>query len=369
MTTDILLKQISLDDFDGKDNLLQSAYWGRLKAQFGWEAFAFRFDHSTLQNAVPFLVLVRRFKFGYSLAYFPHGPEIPTASVGTPEKEELLEELSKSLREYLPNKCLFLRFDLPWAGEPNGIFPLPLSRPFFKAPVDIQPASTVLLDLTDSEEEILLKMKSKSRYNVRLALKKGVNVCVCGKEKLDDWYEMYKETAKRDRIVVHSLDYYRALFTTASEHPVDSPVIHLLMAEIDGVPVAGIILALHGHRATYLFGASTEIKRNYMPAFALQWEAIRLAKAGGCTAYDLYGIPPNDNPSHPMHGLYRFKVGFGGEIEHRQGCWDFPYIKPLYSAYRLLEKSRQLYFKKYRRKVLQPLILSVSFFKKLFRRF
>ena len=366
---DIFIKQILLDDFDNKENLLQTAYWGRLKAQFGWEPFAFRFDHPTLSDSVPFLVLVRRFKFGFSLAYFPHGPEIPAASAGTPAREELLGELSKSLREYLPNKCLFLRFDLPWPGDTNGTFPLPLSRPFIKAPVDIQPSSTVLLDLSASEEEILLQMKSKCRYNIRLALKKGVNVCVYGREKLDVWYEMYKETAKRDRIVVHSLDYYRALFTTASERPADSPVIYLLMAEIDEVPVAGIILALHGHRATYLFGASTEIKRNHMPAFALQWEAIRMAKAAGCTAYDLFGIPPNDNPSHPMHGLYRFKTGFGGAIEHRLGCWDYPYIKLLYSAYRLLEISRQLYFKKLRRKVSRPLTRSISRFKKLFRRF
>ena len=359
---DIFIKQIRLDDFDNKENLLQTAYWGRLKSQFGWEPFAFRFSHPTLSDAVPFLVLVRRFGFGFSLAYFPHGPEIPAATVGTLAKVKLLEELSKSLREYLPNKCLFLRFDLPWTGDAHGTLPLPFAESFIKAPVDIQPSSTVLLDLSVSEEEILGQMKSKSRYNIRLALKKGVNVRAYGKEMVDVWYAMYKETAKRDRIVVHSLDYYRALFSTAAERPADSPAIHLLMAEIDEIPVAGIILALHGHRATYLFGASTKIKRNFMPAFALQWEAIRVAKAAGCTAYDLFGIPPNDNPSHPMHGLYRFKTGFGGAIEHRVGCWDYPYIKPLYNVYRLLETSRKLYFKKFRRRFRRLLARSIGRF-------
>ncbi len=87
-----------------------------------------------------------------------------------------------------------------------------------------------------------------------------------------------------------------------------------------------------------------------MPAYALQWEAIKQAAEAGCTSYDFFGIPPADNPEHPMHGLYRFKTGFGGEILHRPGCWDFPYKKSAYKAFKSLEKARNYYYKNLRKR-------------------
>jgi lipid II:glycine glycyltransferase (peptidoglycan interpeptide bridge formation enzyme) len=87
-----------------------------------------------------------------------------------------------------------------------------------------------------------------------------------------------------------------------------------------------------------------------MPAYALQWAAMRAAKAAGCTRYDLFGIPPTDDPAHPMSGLYRFKTGFGGEIAHRAGSWDYPLLGIGYSLFRAAEGARIWWFKDFRKR-------------------
>ena len=96
-----------------------------------------------------------------------------------------------------------------------------------------------------------------------------------------------------------------------------------------------------GREAVYLYGASSDLKRNLMASYVLQLKAIEDAKAYGCINYDLFGIPPNDDPSHPMAGLYRFKTGFGGTIIHRAGSWDYPCRPLIYKAFRMAESSRK----------------------------
>ena len=88
-----------------------------------------------------------------------------------------------------------------------------------------------------------------------------------------------------------------------------------------------------------------------MPSYALQWAAIRWAREQGALRYDLYGIPPDDDPRHPMHGLYRFKTGFGGAVVRRQGCHDVVLNRPLYALLRLPERARYFYYKSLRRRL------------------
>ena len=107
----------------------------------------------------------------------------------------------------------------------------------------------------------------------------------------------------------------------------------LLIAEIDGYPLSAMFLTYSSTTATYLFGASSSEHRNLMSTYLLQWEAIQRAKARGCVEYDLFGTAPKADPAHPMYGLYRFKMGFGGRQLHRMGCWDFPLQKENYLNY------------------------------------
>jgi lipid II:glycine glycyltransferase (peptidoglycan interpeptide bridge formation enzyme) len=211
--------------------------------------------------------------------------------------------------------------------------------------MDVQPPDTVLLDISRSEDEILSGMKPKTRYNIKLSDKKGVIIRRSDERDLDSWYELYLETSKRDRIALHGKDYYRRLFTLAREYGEGAPDVRLYMASVEGRDIAGIVTLFTRGTAVYLYGASSNAERNRMPAYGLQWHAILDAKAAGCVTYDFFGIPPNDDPNHPMHGLYRFKTGFGGSIVHRAGCWDYP-LGPLpYAGYRTAEASRRFYFK------------------------
>jgi lipid II:glycine glycyltransferase (peptidoglycan interpeptide bridge formation enzyme) len=158
---------------------------------------------------------------------------------------------------------------------------------------------------------------------------------------LSTWYGMYAATTRRHGIECHDESYFRALWETAGHGRGCRTRLVLLLARVGARPVAGMILALRGARAVYLFGASAAGHSRLAPSHGLQWEAMMLARAEGCTSYDLFGIPPSGNPAHPMHGLYRFKTGFGGIIVRRRGCWDYSFDDPTYTRIRGLELGRE----------------------------
>jgi lipid II:glycine glycyltransferase (peptidoglycan interpeptide bridge formation enzyme) len=213
----------------------------------------------------------------------------------------------------------------------------------------------VLIDLTLSPDDILTAMKPKGRYNIGLAKKHGVVVSKTGVDGIDVFFRLLSETAARDGIAIHNIEYYRALFEECKETQTTllphSPLpnaamphphsLRLYTATHENDILAAIVVLCRGKEATYLYGASSNMKRNLMAPYALQWKAMQDARASGCTVYDLFGIPPNDNPDHPMAGLYRFKTGFGGKIIHRPGSWDYPY-KPLrYVLFKCAERLRK----------------------------
>jgi lipid II:glycine glycyltransferase (peptidoglycan interpeptide bridge formation enzyme) len=317
-----------LFEIEPGDSFLQTLFWATLKSNFGWKPLYFLLDGQGL------VVLVRKIGRSFSIAYIPFAP--------SEKYQDKLEEISLCLKKYLPRGSLFIRYDLAWrnGNRPSSIF---------KKAEDIQPASTVIIDITKNKDVILSEMKSKTRYNIRLAEKKGVSVKRCAIEMLDEWYDLYKETALRDKIALHSLKYYKTVFELSQEkeHKVD---IRLYMAEAEGKNIAGIVTCFYNKKATYLYGASCNSGREKMPAYALQWQAICDAIDEGCVEYDMFGIPPDDNPSHPMHGLYRFKTGFGGIIYHRPGCYDFLLNKFAYKFYSIAEAVRDYYFKKIRKR-------------------
>ncbi|MGO8694167.1 MAG: lipid II:glycine glycyltransferase FemX [Rectinemataceae bacterium] len=357
----IRLEETSADRCDSSRSFLQSGFWGRFKAEFGWKAR--HFSLSLQSRSSPLLVLERRLARGMSFAYIPHGPECECS-----EKDgtAALSAIAESIRPFLSRGCLFLRFDpachiaevrdgLAVANDGETSFAArAASRPAFGRPLvpavsDVQPPDTVLLDLEKSEEELLGAMKPKWRYNIRLAGKKGVVIEERGVEALAEFYRLYRLTALRDRIALHPQRYYERLFYLAQAYPRNfgnpSPDIRLWIARHEGEALAAIVTLFRGDQAVYLYGASSDSKRNLMPAYALQWAAIRAAKAAGCREYDFFGIPPNQDPDQPMAGLYRFKTGFGGQIVHRAGSWDYPLRPFVYRAFRAVEKARRWWFK------------------------
>ncbi len=333
------LYPVSIDSLSGGDTLLQAPFWARFKARFGWEPWTFSPDPPGGEGERALLVLRRPFLGPLGMAYIPYPPAWA---------EDQLPELSRELLGEMPLGTFFLRYDLsreiPEAGDSDQ----PQNRGLRKAPMDIQPPSTVILDLQPPEEELLAGMKSKTRYNIRLSGRKGVAVEQLGSEGLDCFYQLYQETAERDRIAIHSREYYQGLLEEARVGGAD---IRIYAARHGGETLAAVVTVFQGDTAVYLYGASSSRKRNLMPAYALQWQAIRDAKSAGCRVYDFFGIPPDgQDRDHPMHGLYRFKTGFGGRIVHRRGSWDYPFSRLLYGLYRAAEAIRVYYYKVWKKR-------------------
>jgi lipid II:glycine glycyltransferase (peptidoglycan interpeptide bridge formation enzyme) len=217
----------------------------------------------------------------------------------------------------------------------------------------IQFRNTVLIDLTSSEEQMLLRMKQKTRYNIRLAEKKGVSVRGGTQEDLPMLYRMYAETSVRDGFVIRDEGYYMTVWelfmsgatSRRSQIPDHVPFAEPLIADVNGEPVAAIFVFYFAHRAYYVYGMSRDVHREKMPTYLLQWEAMKRAKANGCIVYDLWGAPDVFDESDSMWGVYRFKEGLGGQVVRTLGAWDFAPSPLWYKMYseiipRLLDVMR-----------------------------
>ncbi len=187
----------------------------------------------------------------------------------------------------------------------------------------IQFRNTAVLDISPDEEAILAGMKQKTRYNIRLASKKGISVRVGDDQDFEMIYSIYAETAVRDGFAIREKKYYLTVWQTFYDSGILSP----LIAEFEGEPLAALMLFHFGNKAWYLYGMSSGKHREKMPTYLLQWEAIRVAKRKGCRIYDLWGAPEVFSEEDPLWGVYRIKKGLGGEVFRTIGSWDLP-LKP-----------------------------------------
>jgi lipid II:glycine glycyltransferase (peptidoglycan interpeptide bridge formation enzyme) len=201
-------------------------------------------------------------------------------------------------------------------------------------------------------------MKQKTRYNIRLAEKKGISLRVGKIEDLPMLYKMYAETSLRDKFVIRDQGYYQTVWSTFIENQwpstsnLRSPITNYqlpsaepLIAEVNNDPVAAIFIFYFAGRAYYVYGMSRAAHREKMPGYLLQWEAMQRAKVKGCSVYDLWGAPDVFDESDSMWGVYRFKEGLGGKVVRTLGAWDFapnPFWYKLYSEIipRLLDVMR-----------------------------
>jgi lipid II:glycine glycyltransferase (peptidoglycan interpeptide bridge formation enzyme) len=341
----------------------QTPFWAQFKKNLGVSASAFDL-HTTSIGSDDMLVLYQHVGDDSYIGYVPYGLAALEPDDGS--KGALLEQVSESLRPYVDKRCIALRFDLawksPWAGDqeyyaPDGDWlgpPKPEHQEIRlnfttenwnlrKAQTDILPPDTFFVDLSSDENVIRSRMKPKTRYNIGLSQRRGVQVRPGNREDLPIWYALYTQTCRRNGIFLHAAEFFTSLFETEDQKQSRQQGVELLIAEAGGVPAAAMFLLYSGSRATYLYGASSNESRRDMPAYALQWEAIRRAKSFGCTAYDLFGTAPTSAPSHPMHGLHRFKKGFGGSEYHRMGCWDYPLDTQRYSLFQASEMMSQGY--------------------------
>jgi peptidoglycan pentaglycine glycine transferase (the first glycine) len=307
-------------------HLLQTGEWGELKSAFGWKPVRLVSGKEGVQ------ILFRKLPLGFRVGYIPKFPIRPNSGAFN---EEVWREVDLVCRK---NRAIFLKLEPDvWQDDEPGESLLTNSNYQLQmSPQNIQPPRTIVVDIRGTEEEILARMKQKTRYNIRLAEKKGVTVRAWNDT--ESFHKMMLLTGGRDRFGVHSRDYYQRAYELL--HP--KQMGELLVAEYEGKPLAALFVARYGHRAYYLYGASTDEERNRMPAYLLQWEAMRWAKVYRCEEYDLWGVPDEEETMleakfetrhDGLWGVYRFKRGFGGEVKRAIQAMDRVYNPLLYLAY------------------------------------
>ena len=295
-------------------HLLQTGEWGELKSMFEWKPVRIVNGNDGVQ------ILLRNLPLGFTIGYIPKANPGPS----------LWQEIDSVCKK---NHAIFLKLEPDfWNDQKPETWNLKLDT----SPHNIQPPRTILVDLAGSEDEILARMKQKTRYNIRLAGKKGVTVRPW--EDLSAFHDMMLVTGDRDGFGVHSEKYYRRAYELLHA----KGMCEILLAEYEGKPLAALFVARHGNRAYYLYGASTDEERNRMPTYLLQWEAMRWAKARGCEEYDLWGVPDEDEETleanfesrhDGLWGVYRFKRGFGGQLKRAAQALDRVYNPLLYRVY------------------------------------
>ena len=321
-------------------HVLQSWEWGEVKAQTGWRAA--RLAIPTTEGGAAFQFLTRQPIPGLPMriGYVPKGPALDWDNL------DLVDDVLAAIEAHARRTgCVFVKID-PDVREDTTTGRLALHalqrRGWQFSAEQIQFKNTATTGLTSDEDASLATMKSKWRYNIRLAEKRGVSVRLGKDRDLPAFYALYAETGARDGFLIRPLDYYLTTWQTflrAEAEAANPAGGALLLAEHsdDPLPVAGIFLMRYGATAWYFYGASSERHRRDMPNHLLQWEALRWARAQGCTTYDWWGAPTVlDDPDDGLQGVWQFKQGFGAAFQPHIGAWDFA-VSP--AGYRLLAEG------------------------------
>ncbi|MFH1662039.1 MAG: peptidoglycan bridge formation glycyltransferase FemA/FemB family protein [Candidatus Falkowbacteria bacterium] len=261
---------------------------------------------------------------GKSYFYCPRGPIISCKTAE--EKCKIAVDLLFNEIEELAKKkgAMFLRFD-PVFEIINSNFPI-------KKTISVQPEKTSILNLAKSEKEILAKMHQKTRYNIKLSEKKGVEVVEAGMNRFDEFWQLMCETSDRDKFRTHGINYYKEMLK------VDPDFIKIFFAEHKRKPISANIVAFFGDTVTYLHGASSTENRDVMAPYAMQWHCINLAKKMGYRYYDFYGINEKRWP-----GVTRFKKGFSGKTVNYPGTFDLLFDPGWYKIYKMIRKVRRTF--------------------------
>jgi lipid II:glycine glycyltransferase (peptidoglycan interpeptide bridge formation enzyme) len=308
-------------------HLLQSWAWGELKARFGWRVRRVAVGPAAAQ------VLFRPLPAGLgTVAYVPRGP---AASFDDASALQALLDAIRSLARQ--QRAILLKIEPDVEDDPAVARHL-RAIGFQPSPQAIQPRSTILVDLEAGPDELLARMKQKTRYNIRLASRRDVTARHGDETDLPAFYRLLEVTAGRDRFGIHTQAYYKATYRLFAP----SGRACLLLAEFEGQLLAGLLALAFGDTAIYLTGASSDEERRRMPTYLLQWESMLWARDQGCRTYDLWGVPDEDEEtleagftqrSDGLWGVYRFKRGFGGRVMRTVGTWDLVYAPLRYRLY------------------------------------
>jgi peptidoglycan pentaglycine glycine transferase (the first glycine) len=331
-----------------RGHFLQLWEWGQVKEGTGWSKLPLILENDG-EIVGALLILKRKLPLpglNKCIFYAPRGPVVDA------ESEELNRQLflgaEKVAREH---GAIFLKLD-PDINNNNNNYKQILQSCGFKENKTglnfegVQPRFVFRLDITPSEIKLLENMHSKWRYNIRLAQRKDVRIrTAMDKNDLKVFYSILTETAQRDNFLIRDYKYFEWIW----DYMVENGYARIFIAEHEDEVIASTLAMILGDKVWYLYGASSNRKRNLMPNYLIQWAMIRWAREQGCTLYDFRGVSGDLDESNPLYGLYRFKKGFGGELIEFIGEWDKIYspfyyflwnkILPLYKSVRRTAKK------------------------------
>jgi lipid II:glycine glycyltransferase (peptidoglycan interpeptide bridge formation enzyme) len=303
---------------------LQSWPWGEILRHGGAEII--RVGVREQEKILAAATLVKKIlPLGQFYWLSPRGPVY--GSVTEEEQVRLLQFLASAIRQ-LDRRAIF------WRIEPEALPAAPrlaASQLQVKKTVNLEPAQTLLLDLALSPDQLLAELQQKTRYNIRLAAKKGVKIRAGSPADWPEFWRLMRLTGERDNFRLHEARHYQNLTNF------DQGFIKLFLAEYQGRNIAAGLFCFWGDKVTYLHGASDNQARSVMAPYLLQWSVIQEAQAAGYSYYDFYGIDEQKWP-----GVTRFKTGFGGRIVGYAGTWDIIWQPVFYGLYGLVRKLKRM---------------------------
>ena len=310
----------------------QSLKWCGVKDNWGWDAVISRDADGKICGTC--LVLIRKVPVvGKTIMYAPRGPVCDIRN--TELLNKLIEDAKELGKQF--NACVLI-IDPDVKSEEKEYVKV-LTDAGFKGKdgknfEGTQPRFVFRLNVKGKTiDELMAAFHSKTRYNIRVAQKNGVEVKIVGKEEAKTFYEIMLETGMRDNFVTRPLSYFETMLDSLGENA------RLYMAYYEGKAIAGTLAAQYGNKVWYLYGASSNAYRNVMPNYLLQLEMIRWAVDTNCDIYDFRGVSGDLSPENPLYGLYKFKKGFSGELTEFIGEFEL-ITKPF--VYKSMQKARHI---------------------------
>lgn len=332
--------------------MLQSFEWGELKSRSGWTPVRVYAEEDGRIKAAASLLKRSIPKTRRCIMYAPRGPVLDTRDC------ELVQSFAGFLRETaIRHHAILLKIDPPVPVEDTES-EANLRRAGFEPVVmqgfgGTQPKAVMQLDLGKSVDDLMASFKEKWRYNIRLAARKGVQVRLdCGKSHLPVFYELLKETCRRDGFLVRGFSYFEDMWDAL----VPAGYMKLALTYYEDKPVAGALAYIFGDKAWYTYGASSNEHRNVMPNHLMQWTLIQWAKESGCKWYDFRGVSPKggDGSDDHLQGLNRFKEGFSPRLVEYIGEYDMVLSPSFYWLWSVARPRIQAMLKARRRSESRP---------------
>lgn len=318
-----LTDKLQLDNFVGgqkHSQFLQSWEWGEFQKRVAGLVWRIGVEDGG-ELVASAKIIKKQLPMGKSYFYCARGPEFKGGNWNAESGKVLFDEIRRLASE---EEIMFLRFDPTFSVTDLD----------FEAvkTMDVQPAKTLVLDLNVNEDEILKNMHQKTRYNIKLAEKKGVKIVEANADRFEEFWTLMAQTTDRDEFSSHGRSYYQHMLTLPNDF------LKLYFAELDGKPLVGNIVTYFGDSVSYIHGGSSNENRDVMAPYALQWHVIKDARAKGFRYYDFYGIS-----EHRWPGVTRFKQGFGGREMNYPGTFDVIYDEGWYSIYKMVRKVRRTF--------------------------